>query len=124
MTFVGDESVDLPVLEALQGLGLSVIVVGKVASGSTDPEVLELARRSDAIVITSDKGFGELVVRQGQRCRGVVLLRLPDLTPTQMAAKVVQEYQEHGQQWDGSFTVIRSRLTRIRPLGLPITDEP
>lgn len=121
LVFVGDESVDLPVLQKLSELGHRVIVIAHQAPGISDLEVLEIARAHDAILITSDKDFGELVVKQKQRCRGVVLLRLFDLDPATMAARVVAAFHDHGPEWEGAFTVVNPRQIRIRPLPGPGT---
>jgi predicted nuclease of predicted toxin-antitoxin system len=40
-----------------------------------DETVLDLANREDALLITADKDFGELVFRQGWSTVGVVLVR-------------------------------------------------
>ncbi len=64
--FVGDESVDLPILQAFENLGHEVLHIAKVAPGSGDNHVLKLAREHNGILITSDKDFGHLVVAQKQ----------------------------------------------------------
>jgi len=51
-----------------------------------DPEVLALATSGDAILLTDDKDFGELVVRRGLEHRGVVLPQL-GLGPQRQADK-------------------------------------
>lgn len=114
--FVGDESVDFPILQAFESLGHEVLHIAKVAPGSDDTYVIKLARERNAILITSDKDFGHLVVAQKQPCRGVVLLRLFELQPAAMVERAVNALEEHGLQWENSFTVISPDQVRIRPL--------
>lgn len=116
MVFVGDEDVERRILESIQALGHSVVAIAREASGSKDPQVLELARQHEAILITKDKGFGQLVVSQGQSCRGLVLLRLAGLKSAAMACRVVDVIETYGPQLEGSFTVVKPLQVRIRPL--------
>ena len=44
--------------------------------GITDAEVLNLANNESAILLTSDKDFGELIFRLHRIAAGVVLIRL------------------------------------------------
>ncbi len=43
-----------------------------------DAEILKLADREKAIIITTDKDFGELVFKSHEPHKGVLLLRLED----------------------------------------------
>ena len=76
MKFLLDENIGKVVAEFLQQLGHEAFRVRKISPGIEDPQVLDLAINKDAILITSDKGFGELVFKGGQYHCGVVLLRL------------------------------------------------
>lgn len=119
MIFVGDESVDLPVLQTLAALGHEVLVVALRCPGISDQAVLELAQARSALLITCDKDFGQLVVSEGQRCAGVVLVRLPSYCPVGMADRVREAFLQSGDRWPGSFVVIQDQQIRVRPLILP-----
>lgn len=45
-----------------------------------DEVILELANKEDAIIITMDKDFGELVFKNQLPHKGILLLRLEDAT--------------------------------------------
>ena len=47
-----------------------------MAPGVSDEAVLELANREEAMLLTADKDFGEIVFRLGKLAAGVILLRL------------------------------------------------
>jgi len=51
-------------------------------AGIDDKDVLNAANREIALLITADKGFGELVFRQRLVSKGVVLVRLAGLSPS------------------------------------------
>ena len=114
--FVGDESLDYAIIEALRSVGHHVIAVAHEASGLSDSEVIQMARTLDAVILTADKDFGWLVVGQGERCRGVVLFRLERLDAEQMAQCALQAWQRSGDEWEGSFTVVKPRQIRVRAL--------
>lgn len=54
-----------------------MLYVAEFDSGITDKEVLDRANQAQALLLTADKDFGELVFRRKLlSARGVVLLRL------------------------------------------------
>ena len=76
LRFLIDESAGKKIAEALLKDGHDVKLVYDVMLGAPDLKVLEFAEREQRIVITNDKGFGELVFRLGRPNSGVILLRL------------------------------------------------
>ena len=83
-------------------------------AGIADEAVLELARVQDAVLLTADKDFGELVFRQKRLTNGVALLRLEGLTPLRKAEIVSAATTAHGDEWPHNFTVIAPGAMRIR----------
>lgn len=114
MNLVADEGVEAQIVAALREDGLSVVYVAELAAGMADPEVLKLALEGDAVLLTADKDFGELVFRQGLATHGVVLLRLAGLPDHERAATVRSVAQLHGHEMPGAFTVITERSVRVR----------
>ncbi len=66
MNLLADESVDQPIVERLRSDGFSVISITEQSPGIPDDAVLDLANDADALLLTADKDFGELVYRQGR----------------------------------------------------------
>lgn len=116
MLLVGDESVDHPILLRLREEGHTVWAVAEQEPGLTDEQVLDEARRQDALLFTSDKDFGALIFHQRLVSSGVVLARLKGLNADQKAERVAQVFREHEQELRHAFTVIRPDQVRIRPL--------
>ena len=54
------------------------MAVVEVMPEADDEEILDRAVSEGRIVVTNDKGFGEMIFRSGRVHRGVVLLRLRD----------------------------------------------
>lgn len=115
MKVVADESVDGPVVTRLREDGHEVDYVAEMEPGISDDRVLSHANLRRAVLVTTDKDFGELVFRQGRINAGVLLLRLPGVSPSQKAEIVSSAVTVHGTEMQTAFSVITSKIVRIRP---------
>jgi len=116
MNFVADESVDRQIVERLRNNGHSVWYVAEMSPSISDDEVLELANKETAPLITSDKDFGELVFRQHLVSYEVILVRLSGLS-TELKANIVSfTITNHENEILGNFTVISPSRIRIRKI--------
>lgn len=86
MRFLADENVSRHVVERLRAAGFDVAAIGPMNPGALDSDVLATARRDGRVLITEDRDFGELVVRQRLEVQGVVLLELDRLSTVAEAA--------------------------------------
>jgi len=114
LKFVLDESVDAPIAVRLKKDGHSVICVWESAPGISDDQVLDLTNEQQAILITADRDFGELVFRLQKVPYGVILIRLSGLSlekKTEIVSKAVAEY---GEELSESFSALKPGLIRIR----------
>ncbi|MDH5681780.1 MAG: DUF5615 family PIN-like protein [Spirochaetota bacterium] len=116
MTFVADENIDKPIVEELRKDGYNVLYIQEISPGITDDEVLQLVNYEKAILITSDKDFGELAFRMKKTLNGVILTRLTGLSLTIKAILVKNTIEKHLDELAGSFTVISSDNIRIRKI--------
>jgi len=114
MNFLADESVDKPIVEALREKGYIVGYVVEMEPGISDDAVLNLANQENAVLLTVDKDFGELVFRLRRIATGVVLIRLSGLSTTRKAEIVSQVISQHEEELLGAFTVITPSTVRIR----------
>ena len=81
MNLVVDESIDRPIVDLLRQDGHTVLYVAELSPSIDDDAFLRRANERGALLITSDKDFGELVFRLRRIHTGVVLLRLAGLPP-------------------------------------------
>jgi len=116
MNFIADENVERQVVARLRQDGHQVFDVANMDPGISDDEVLSLANESQAVLLTADQDFGELVFRQGRSTMGIVLIRLAGLHPEKKAALVSSMINMHEEEIRNSFSVITSGLLRIRKL--------
>jgi predicted nuclease of predicted toxin-antitoxin system len=109
VNLVGDERVDRPVVERLRQEGHQVLSVAESSPGVADDEVLAHANAADAVLLTADKDFGELVFRHRLAHSGVVPLRLAGL-PNAIKAEVVAEVcRTRAAELVGAFSVVSGR---------------
>ena len=122
MNFFVDESVDAAVVYRLRSDGHTVVCVWELEPGVSDEAVLAQANRDEAILVTADKDFGELVFRLGRAHNGVLLIRLPGLPLDRKVAIVSEAVCEHGGDMANAFTVVTRALVRMRRRSSPRAD--
>jgi predicted nuclease of predicted toxin-antitoxin system len=114
MNLVADESVDAPIVERLRSDGHVVAYVAEMNPSITDNDVLEQANSDPSPLMTGDKDFGELVFRLGRVTNGVILIRMPGISPLRKASVVSEALRVHGNEMANAFTVISPGMVRIR----------
>lgn len=115
MNFLADEGVDFPVVQKLRSDGHAVLYVAEMDPGISDEEVLASANEKDALLLTADKDFGELVYRLRRVSAGVLLMRLAGLSPASKAQLVSPVVHDHGDKLIQTFIVLTSGMVRVRP---------
>lgn len=115
MKFVADESIDRQIVERLRLDGHEVFYVTELYSGIRDDEVLELANAQEAVLMTADKDFGELIFRLRKISGGVMLIRMSGLSPEEKARKVSSMINEHSTTLASTFSVLSPGTIRFRP---------
>jgi predicted nuclease of predicted toxin-antitoxin system len=116
MRFLLDENVSRLVAERLRAGGFDVVSISEAKPGAQDSDVIERAEREGRILITEDRDFGELVVRQRLRIQGIILLELDRLTNSAEAELVAETIAVHETKLSGNLVVIEPARVRVRPL--------
>lgn len=114
MRFVADECLDGRIIKRLIADGHDLVVVRTELTGRNDGDVLRITRERDALLITEDKDFGELVFRLKAVHAGVLLVRMHGLTGAEQAERVSQSVKDHADELLNAFTVISGKRMRIR----------
>lgn len=115
MNFLADESVDQPIVKRLRADGHRVFAVAEMEPSLPDDAVLTMANEQDALLLTVDKDFGELVFRQHRLSTGVVLIRLAGSPPETKAEIVSAAIRDHAGELTQAFSVVSHGMVRIRP---------
>jgi len=115
MNFIADENIDQAIIMKLRSVGHIILSIGEMNPGISDEEVLEIANHQGAVLLTSDKDFGELVFRDHRYTFGIVLIRLFGISAENKANKIHDVIKEHGAELVNSFTLVTLDSVRIRP---------
>ena len=75
-----------------------------------------MANAEGRVLITEDRDFGELIIRQRLGIAGVVLLELDRVTNTAEAYRVGEVVSTHADKLMGNLVVIEPARLRLRPL--------
>jgi len=111
---LADENIDHSIVDQLRKDGHNILYIKEMQPGMPDEEVISIAKKQGALLLTSDKDFGELVFRQGRVSHGILLIRLAGL-PTLLKGEIVATaIGQHFDELIGNFTVVTSRSVRIR----------
>ncbi len=116
MRFLADENVSRLVIERLRNRGHDVVSIAETRAGAPDKDILDAADADDRILITEDRDFGELVIRQRLGVRGVILLELDRLSSATEAHTVIELVSAQADKLVGNLVVIEPGRIRIRPL--------
>jgi predicted nuclease of predicted toxin-antitoxin system len=114
VNFLADESVDRQIVERLRLEGHFVSYVVDLDPGLSNGDVFEMANQKNAVLLTADKDFGELVFHQRLINEGVILIRLAGLSPTHKAGIVAAAIKNHLSELPQAFSVISHGAIRIR----------
>ncbi len=91
-----------------------IVSIASINPEMPDREILELAYKEDAIIITMDKDFGELVFKDHTSHKGVLLLRLEDAVAEEKLAAIQNIFPEHLQNLKNNFSVYQNGKLRIK----------
>lgn len=116
MRLLLNENVSGTVVRELRKRGHDVLSVKASMRSATDEAVLARARAEGRLVVTHDKGFGELAFRYGLPAPcGVILLRLAGMSPESDNRRIL-DLLSSGLEFQGHFSVVTDDRVRIRPL--------
>jgi len=116
MRFLADENVSRLVIERLRNDGHDVVSIAETTPGTPDDDILNAAGADDRILITEDRDFGELVIRQRLALRGVILLEMDRLANATEAEAVADIVSAHAERLAGNLVVVEPGRIRVRPL--------
>ncbi len=116
MKFLADECFDASTVASLRSDGHDVLYVMEFQPGTQDQDILEKAFAEDRILITEDKGFGELVYRFKRPAKGIVLLRIEVRERHLKWPRLRELISHHSSKLEGHFVVVDVEKFRFRPL--------
>jgi len=92
-----------------------VTKVSSVIRGAPDFKVAELAENMDAVLVTQDKDFGDILLLTASKIPGVILLRISSVIPEDTIAAIEKAFDEVGTP-EGKLVVIEDNRIRVREI--------
>lgn len=103
----------------LRAEGHEATHVREVNPVALDSSIIQLARKIDAIVLTSDKDFSYLMATSGERSPSIVLFRIVPAPATRLIELLTPVLSEHaGELAQGCLITINGGVPRVRRLPL------
>jgi len=116
MRVLADENVSGSVIRDLRRRGHDVLAASEAMRAEADTVILARAQAEHRIVVTHDKGFGELAFRSGLPAEcGVILLRLSGASAEADNRRAVEALVS-GVEFRGHFSVVTDDRIRTRRL--------
>jgi predicted nuclease of predicted toxin-antitoxin system len=113
-SIIADESVDYLIVKTLRQVGYSVLAIVEISPSISDADVLKMAVENNALLITEDKDFGELVYRLGMKHCGILLIRLIEYSSQEKTNVTVSAIKKHYDELMNVFAVLNENKLRIR----------
>lgn len=113
LSFVADEN--FAIVRQLRAKGFTVLSIGESFSSIPDMQVLQITVDRNAVLLTEDKDFGELVHRLRIPHCGILLVRLLKMSGYEKTERVFDVIANQETELINSFSVLSSDSLRIRP---------
>ena len=111
-----DVHVPKTIVIALRDQGFEVRWALETDPTTTDADIQQQASVEGYIVLTEDRDFGELVVRQQLPSNGLVLFELHELSLGGKTTRIVEVISARGMALEGNVTVIEAGRVRTRKI--------
>lgn len=116
MRLLVDENIHAALVYWLRAAGHDVRYVAEEFRSVSDRTVLDEATKDGRFLITDDKDFGELAIRQQLPSLGIVLVRLSGPTLVQRIEYLSRIWSTIEANAAGNLVVIGDDKVRVRPL--------
>jgi predicted nuclease of predicted toxin-antitoxin system len=116
MRWLADECIFGPLVSSLRSAGHDVAFVAEIARQTDDIALTQWALRESRLLLTEDKDFGEILLRQKRAVPGLVLLRIAPAHRAQMWPRLRETIERLGSNLGGHHTVVDVNRIRSRPL--------
>lgn len=88
----------------------------RTAGGVSDKEVMEVARRHNAILLTEDSDFGEWIFAHKEKNVSVIFLRYKSDEIMAITASLIRLLNRYDIALYGKFAVITVKKVRVREI--------
>ena len=111
---VADENIDFRLIRRLRENDFEVFSIAESDFGIKDINVLSIANERNAFLITEDKDFGDLAIRDHQPHQGILLIRRKRISSLEQIEIVLTLLKTHSAELINRFSVLRDKNLVIR----------
>ncbi len=111
---VADENIDFRLTKLLRENGFDVFTIFENDRGIKDSNVLSIAHDKNAFLITEDKDFGNLAIRNRLPHNGILLIRRKRMPALEIAQIVLNTLSTRFDELENHFSVLRDEKLIIR----------
>ena len=108
MKFLADENVEKVVVDWLRGEGFDVLYIAEISPSVNDEQ---------RVIITNDKGFGELIFYRKEPVIGLILIRAKDESAANKVELIREVIGKLGDRMMRHFIVVNEIGIRIKSIG-------
>ena len=119
MRILADENVPRPLVAWLRDTGHDVLYSAESRKQTPDADLLAEAEAQGYIMLTGDKDFGELILRDHSNSHGVILLRMENRPAAIRLVRLQQVWTLVEPRLPGHFVLVTASKIRLRPLTTP-----
>lgn len=115
--FLADVNVEKPMVDFLSKQGYDVKWIPDYDCEMFDEHLLQLANREQRVLITNDKGFGDLVIMQKKLSAGAILFRVKgqgSQEKIKLMRKLLMGYRD---KLLNHYVIVSKSKIRVIPLG-------
>jgi predicted nuclease of predicted toxin-antitoxin system len=115
--FLADVNVEKPIVDYLSKLGYDIKWIPDYDCEMFDGELLQMANEEQRILITNDKGFGDLVIMQKKLSVGAILFRVKGQGSQEKIKLVRKLLMGYRDKLLNHYVIISKSKVRVIPLG-------
>ena len=116
MRILADENIYGGIVSWLRDHGHDVVYAAESMRGSGDPAIARRCETDHLVLLTEDKGFGDLAVRGGFRPAGIILLRLDHESSEQRLERLVRLWSFVEANVSNHLVTVSRQHVRVRSL--------
>ena len=115
--FLADVNVEKPIVDYLSKQGYDIKWIPDYDCEMFDEELLHMANEEQRILITNDKGFGDLVIMQKKLSAGAILFRIKGQESQEKIRLMRKLLMGYRDKLLNHYVIISKSKIRIIPLG-------
>ena len=115
--FLADVNVEKPIANHLAKQGYDIKWIPDYDRGMIDEDLLQMANEEQRILITNDRGFGDLIIMDKRLTAGVILFRVKGQGSQEKIRLLRKLLMGYSDKLLNHYVIVSRSKIRIIPLG-------